>query len=189
MARPLSDEKRDNLLQAAMVCIAEQGLGAPISRIAREAGVAEGTLYTYFPTKQDLFSQLFVTLETDFATSILSGLPFEASPRGQLSHVWDQLVDWGLAEPRRLRALLQLKASTEIDAQRRAVGQKLLREVQAAIERPLVGLVPAERLAFYTGPVLIGLVETTQKAILAAPAQHKELREAGFSLLWKGLQP
>lgn len=189
MARPLSDEKRDNLLQAAMVCIAEQGLVAPISRIAREAGVAEGTLYTYFPTKQDLFSQLFVTLETDFATSILSGLPVGAPARSQLSHVWNQLVDWGLAEPRRLKALLQLKVSTDIDAPHRAAAQKLLQAVQAAIESPLVGLVPPERLSFYTGPVLIGLVETTQKAILANPDQHAALREAGFAMFWKGLQP
>ena len=55
MARLRSSEKRRAILQAAVYEIAEAGLGAPTSKIARRAGVAEGTLFIYFPNKEELF--------------------------------------------------------------------------------------------------------------------------------------
>ena len=188
MARPLSDEKREALLRAATHAIAELGPAAPISRIASAAGVAEGTLYTYFATKQELFSQLFIMLETDFSAAILDDLPHAASPREQLRHVWWQLVNWGVRDPIRLKALLQLKASPDIDdASRRKAGE-LLAEVQSAIHSPLRAFVKDARLAFYAGPILIALVETTQKAVLADPGNSDALLEAGFDVYWNGIQ-
>ncbi|HET8853867.1 MAG TPA: TetR family transcriptional regulator, partial [Ktedonobacteraceae bacterium] len=50
MARPKSQDKRNAILAAAIELIAEQGLSVPTSKIAHVAGVAEGTLFTYFET-------------------------------------------------------------------------------------------------------------------------------------------
>ena len=38
--------------------IAEVGLGAPTAKIARRAGVAAGTLFTYFANKEELLNEL-----------------------------------------------------------------------------------------------------------------------------------
>ena len=48
MARPKSDDKRDALVAAAARVIAAQGLSAPTAVIAKEAGVSNGSLFTYF---------------------------------------------------------------------------------------------------------------------------------------------
>ena len=56
MARPKSDDKRDAILAAATRVIAAQGLSAPTAAIAKEAGVSNGSLFTYFETKADLLS-------------------------------------------------------------------------------------------------------------------------------------
>ncbi|WP_063784070.1 TetR/AcrR family transcriptional regulator [Streptomyces sp. SBT349] len=45
---------RANILRAARTLFAARGEGAGIDEIAREAGVAVGTLYRHFPTKADL---------------------------------------------------------------------------------------------------------------------------------------
>lgn len=50
MSRPRSDEKRKALLEAATRIIVTQGLSAPTADIVKEAGVANGSLFTYFET-------------------------------------------------------------------------------------------------------------------------------------------
>jgi len=56
MARMRSPEKRKALLEAAVLEIDASGLSAPTSRIASRAGVAEGTLFTYFANKDALLN-------------------------------------------------------------------------------------------------------------------------------------
>jgi len=52
--------KRDAILTAAQKVFARHGYhDARTSDIAREAGVAEGTLYNYFPSREDIFLCLF----------------------------------------------------------------------------------------------------------------------------------
>jgi AcrR family transcriptional regulator len=54
------DDKRSALLQAALDLFAEKGFhGAPTALIARRAGVASGTLFCYFKTKDELILALF----------------------------------------------------------------------------------------------------------------------------------
>jgi AcrR family transcriptional regulator len=53
MARPKSEDKRNAIMAAAIRVIAAQGLAAPTATIAKEAGVANGSLFNYFETKAD----------------------------------------------------------------------------------------------------------------------------------------
>src|ERR1700722_13174654 len=59
MARPRSEDKRKALMAAATRVIVAQGLSAPTAVVAREAGVSNGSLFTYFDTKAELFNQLY----------------------------------------------------------------------------------------------------------------------------------
>ena len=52
---------RAQILLAAEICFAEQGVGVPIDDIARRAGVGVGTVYRHFPTKEALAEAVVVT--------------------------------------------------------------------------------------------------------------------------------
>jgi AcrR family transcriptional regulator len=55
-----SSNKRDAVLAAAVRCFAARGLaGAGMRDIARAAGLTEGTLYHYFPSKDALIEEAF----------------------------------------------------------------------------------------------------------------------------------
>ncbi|HHG0447272.1 TPA: TetR/AcrR family transcriptional regulator, partial [Citrobacter freundii] len=56
MARPKSEDKKLALLEAATTAFAQSGIAASTAVIARNAGVAEGTLFRYFATKDDLIN-------------------------------------------------------------------------------------------------------------------------------------
>lgn len=60
MARPKSEDKKQALLEAATAAFAQSGIAASTALIARNAGVAEGTLFRYFATKDDLLNALYL---------------------------------------------------------------------------------------------------------------------------------
>ena len=81
MPRPKSDEKRNAILEAATRVIVSQGLSAPTAGIAKEAGIANGSLFTYFATKAGLFNHLYLALKAEMASAALKGPPEDAEPR------------------------------------------------------------------------------------------------------------
>lgn len=59
-ARARSGDKRDRILDAAVRVFAKEGFHATkVSDIARAAGVADGTIYLYFKSKEELLVSLF----------------------------------------------------------------------------------------------------------------------------------
>jgi TetR/AcrR family fatty acid metabolism transcriptional regulator len=59
-AAPVPEGKRERILEAAIKVFAAEGFyNAKVSQIAHEAGVADGTIYLYFKSKDDLLINLF----------------------------------------------------------------------------------------------------------------------------------
>lgn len=56
----IPQDKRRRILDAAVVVFAEHGFyNAKVAQIAKEAGVADGTIYLYFKNKEDILTQVF----------------------------------------------------------------------------------------------------------------------------------
>src|SRR5713101_8595699 len=59
-AREQRNDKRARILDAAVKVFAERGyFSSTVAEIARAAGVADGTIYLYFKSKDDLLLRLF----------------------------------------------------------------------------------------------------------------------------------
>lgn len=59
MATRRKDARPDEIRAAALALFAERGFAATrLDDVARRAGIAKGTIYLYFPTKEDLFRAL-----------------------------------------------------------------------------------------------------------------------------------
>ncbi|MGZ8378413.1 MAG: TetR/AcrR family transcriptional regulator [Gemmatirosa sp.] len=57
--RRAPDERPQQIVDAALAVFAEHGLaGARLEDIAQRAGVAKGTIYLYFPNKEELFREV-----------------------------------------------------------------------------------------------------------------------------------
>ncbi|WP_416409292.1 TetR/AcrR family transcriptional regulator [Agrobacterium rosae] len=186
MARPLSEEKRQALLDAAAEFVANMGTGAPTSKIAKAAGVSEGTLFTYFPTKDDLLNELFLDIEASFIETMLAPYPADVSARDRLCIVWNRLIDWGLANEASRKALRQLKVSDRITADSRNRCHAMLRDARTMVEGCLSGHAAPDRINFYIDTILIDLADSTINAVAAKPEDSDAIRRAGFDLFWKG---
>src|SRR5260221_12158937 len=109
MARIKSPEKRNAILQAAVREIAEAGLGAPTAKIARRAGLAAGTLFTYFANKEKLLNELYLELKIEVYRRVDTNFPRKANLERRARHVWASLLDLGIEFPDKRKGSAQVK--------------------------------------------------------------------------------
>lgn len=186
MARPLSEEKREAILEAATALIAVSGVSASTAAIAKSANVAEGTLFTYFPSKDDLLNHLYLSLSEKLADT-LACTP-TSDPRKVVGHILGQLIEWGVRNPSKYRAKHQLKSSERITSETRCLSGELFQESHKLLLLSLEGRVDPELASFYVGTVLPGLADLTIEAIATHPNDQERLTKASIDLWWKGVK-
>ena len=189
MSRPKSEDKRNAILDAATGVVAERGLGAaPTSEISKQAGVAEGTLFTYFKTKDDLINALYREIKLELADAMMSGFPRKQRVRTRLRHVWDGYVNWGIANPKQRKALAQLQVSGALTKECRDAGAAPFVEFQIMIrdaveQRIFRNDLPVELIA----KSLAALVEATIDLTVSKPSKANKYRDSGFQMFWAGI--
>lgn len=66
-ARAVSGDKREGILRAAIKVFAEKGyFNSKVADIAGEAGIADGTVYLYFKSKDDVLHSIFDRAMAEF---------------------------------------------------------------------------------------------------------------------------
>jgi len=116
-------------MAAATRIIVARGLRAPTAAIAKAAGISNGSLFTYFKTKSELFNVLYLELKTEMAQASLRGLPTKAPLREQFSHPWLNWMRWATKHSEKRRALALLGMSDEITPVTRAAGHQTMSEI------------------------------------------------------------
>ncbi|HEK0907663.1 TPA: TetR/AcrR family transcriptional regulator [Pseudomonas putida] len=188
MARPRSHDKRNAILAAASQALAEDGLSATTARIARLAGVAEGTVFTYFENKDVLLNALYLELKAGLRLAMMADFPRNATAEAAIRHAWNGYVDWGIGSPAAREALRQLSVSGRIDAEHRAAGSEGFDEVGALLrERTASSGLPAEQAQAFYGAMFVSMAETAMEFIKQSPDQADTYRTAGFNALWAAL--
>ena len=189
MARPKSDDKRNAILDAATRIFAERGLtAAPTSEISKQAGVAEGTLFTYFKTKDDLINALYREIKLELADAMMSDFPRKKNVRTRLRHAWDRYVNWGIANSKQRKALAQLQVSEALTKESKDAGGAPFVEFQTMIRDAIEGRVfrndlPAELIS----KSLAALVEATIDLTASNPSKANKYRDSGFQMFWAGI--
>lgn len=84
--RSSGGDKRERILDAAEQVFAESGFfNARVSAIAKSAGVADGTIYLYFKSKDDVLISLFESRMERVNQSMAAVAAAESSPRAKLT--------------------------------------------------------------------------------------------------------
>ncbi len=187
MARPLSDEKRQAILASAAALVATLGTGAPTAKIARDAGLAEGTLFNYFASKDELLNQLYLEIKADLGSALLTSYPSQASVRERSRHVWNNFIDWGAKHPMKRKAMRQLTVSERITQESKQQGNAAFGDINRMIEESLAdGVLKGCPMAF-AGGIFEALAETTLEFIARDPQRREHYKDAGFAFFWNGI--
>ncbi|WP_353808191.1 TetR family transcriptional regulator [Agromyces sp. SYSU T00194] len=117
---------RRALVAAAREVFAEQGLAAPLSAVARRAGVGQGSLYRHFPDRVSLALAVF-----DENLDALEAVV--APPDSTL----DDLLDLVIAQAMVSTAIIELLRSQRNDERVAELGDRLHAVVATALDREL----------------------------------------------------
>ncbi|MBS1805657.1 MAG: TetR/AcrR family transcriptional regulator [Acidobacteria bacterium] len=186
MARPRSDAKRQAILDASVELFADRGIAhAPTSAISSAARVAEGTLFTYFKTKDELLNELYREMRKEIDQE-MADFPFTGDVHARLRFVWDRFLDMAEKHPKRLKVQQHLRSSGRLlkDAEApNMVIKELLRASKEGAELGGLGGVSPEYLVL----MFRAQAEATAEFIAAHREMKAKSREIGFKLVWRAL--
>jgi len=188
MARPRSEDKRNAILTAAVEVFAERGLGAATSAISAAAGVAEGTLFTYFKTKDDLVNTLYRELKLEFADTMMAGYPRRRGIKDRLRHVWNAYITWGMANPKAVQAVKQMEVWSGLSAAARAAGAAPFAEVQSMAQTDeAIRLIRPDLSVEMISATMKSLAEATMEFMRTTLRKAARHRETGFDMFWAAI--
>jgi AcrR family transcriptional regulator len=188
MARPRSVDKHAAILDAAIQVIAQRGLTAtPTSAISKAAGVAEGTLFTYFKTKDALVNALYLEIKREMGDAMMAGFPRHAAIRQQLQYVWDGYVIWGAANPAKKQTMDQLKSATAITPESRQVAGAPFVEIGQLFQASITSQVLRDYPVPFIWACLASLAEVTMDSMAREPALASDYQRFGFEMLWSAI--
>jgi AcrR family transcriptional regulator len=187
MARPLSEDKRTAILEAATELVAQLGVSAPTAKIAKGAGVAEGTLFTYFANKDELLNRLYQELKTDLRDAIMAGYPTDKSLIDRSRHFWDRYIAWGSAHPLKRRAMRQLAVSDRITEECKKLVGDAFGQVHDMMRECAAGGPMKHQPPSFGSAIMSAIADTTMDFIAREPAHAKRYTNAGFDAFWKAV--
>ncbi len=159
MAEQVITPTRERLLQAAQELIENGGYGAAsVAAIAGRAGVAAGTLYRHFSSKEQLFVELFrsVCSREERAMQTAAEQMNGASAVARLEEVLATFARRALRNPRLAWALIAEPVDPLVDAERLAYRERyaalISESLRAGIE---AGALPAQNVTL-TAAALVG---------------------------------
>jgi AcrR family transcriptional regulator len=110
---------RERIVDAALDQLAEGGYAsASVAAVARRAGVATGTVYRHFPSKGDLFAEVF-RRASQREVDVLRAMTDRDEPVAQRLAAWvEAFVRRALAEPVRAYALIAEPVDPAVEEER-----------------------------------------------------------------------
>ena len=187
MARPLSETKREAILMSATRLVAALGTSAATAKIAQGADIAEGTLFKYFATKDDLLNEVYLTLKRDLANTLNRDFPGRTDMREQGWHIWSGWIDWGSNYPDKRKAMRQLGVSERITPASRQAGMTPFRDISEALDQAKAAGPLRDQPHAFVGALFEALAEATVEFVARDPERREQYKQAGFHMLWSGL--
>ena len=98
--------------QAMRTLVARHGLhGASMSAIAKEAGVAQGTAYAHYQSKEQLLVAAYLELKREMGAAACADIEPTAAPHDRFIQVWLGIYRYLAQEPERAQFMLQIESS------------------------------------------------------------------------------
>ncbi len=189
MTEGLLTPTRERLLRAAQELIEEGGYGtASVVAIADRAGVAAGTLYRHFSSKEELFVEVFRSVcdrEVRAMQAAAEAMPAEASHVDRLVTVLSTFARRALRRPRLAWALLAEPVDPLVDAERLAYRARYSELAAQALRAGIAAGELPEQNVELTAAALVGgcgeaLVGPLSPLAASKPAMEEILSALGI---------
>ena len=183
--------KRQAILDTALKLFVEQGFHAtPTSKIAKDAGVATGTLFHYFKTKEDLINTLYLETKDVLIKEIARNVNEQVTIKAKSQQIFVNAIHWALNEPEQQLFYYQFCHSPFISQITKELGEQRLQFVFDIIEEgkttDILKEVPTDLLL----DSALGLLNGIIKHFMEQPEKilEKNSLKQAFSLFWDSIK-
>jgi AcrR family transcriptional regulator len=157
--RSRGDATRERLLGAAVELLEEGGYAAAsVAAIAARGGVAAGALYRHFPSKAELFVEVFRAAAEEELAALYEASAVPGGAVEKLDAIVREFTSSALAQPRLAWALGYEPVDPLVDAERLAYRQTYRERLADLLRAGIAGGELPEQDAELTAAALIGAI-------------------------------
>ena len=157
--------------------------------IAREAGISNGTLFHYFPTKDDLINRLYLFVKDNLFKCSMEGVETELSVQKKLEKIWANMIKWSLNNSNAYHFMQQFAHSPFIDQMTRDVvfeQKKIYGDmINDGKKLGLIRNLPNELIYLITFSTLNGYLQYMETNRMVYSEKSALL---GYELLWSAIK-
>jgi AcrR family transcriptional regulator len=181
--------KKEEILEAALKLFIEYGIHAtPTSKIAKEAGVANGTLFHYYTTKNDLIVALYSKINDNLSSFIYATIIESDSLQAMLRKVFLRSIEWSQANRNEQLFMKQfntvpfiaLLSTNDINLQPEEILPGLF---QKGVDDKILKPLPADLLYQLFTSQVAGINQYLLTSELS-DKQRAQLAEESFAIVW-----
>lgn len=190
MAKEKDPTKIPLIFEATLRLVLDEGFsGLTMAQVARQAGIATGTLYVYFKSKDDLIDQLYLAVKSKKASAIKGSIVEGESFYANFSRLWRNYLMQCYHEPQQMQFILQFCDSGYISDATKAI--------VAASLSPLVGMFEqAQREMLIVSIPVAAIFAHIQGSAHALAQYHLETKQIltdeisndYFAMIWNSLR-
>lgn len=188
--RSKDEQKIEAIHQATLKLNQQVGFGGmTMAKIAREAGIATGTLYIYFKNKEELINSLYLHLKRKKARNLLNGMDMDQPLKPMMKQMFVRMLQSTVEEAYEMAFLEQYYRSPFIEEAVQTEAMQLFEPFFEVIERGqkeyLIKEVDRELImAFLSGVIheFSGMVQE-KKVVM-----NDQTINTMFNMLWDGIK-
>ncbi|MBP2833112.1 TetR/AcrR family transcriptional regulator [Aquimarina sp. U1-2] len=178
-------DKEQQLLDSALNLFTEFGFHAtPTSKIAKDAGVSNGTLFHYFPTKEVLILKLYEEIKKQLNVHLEKSIPVDAPLKQTFKVYFKKSIIWALENQKEFDYIQQFINSpfiTMVDISDTAVTGNHHKLIEQGQEKGELVNLPSQ--------LILALISNTVIAVYSFlkgnNQNQKEILQKSFKQFWK----
>ena len=183
-------DKKTAVLQATLELISEQGFHAtPMSQIAQKANIGVGTIYRYFPSKEDLINSLYIQVKSRLAQHVFKNHLDKKPVRKSFVLLIRTIIDYLIANPMEFLFMEQYANSPLITTATRQEGMRMFEPANnlfmRAKEEALLKKMPMEMINTLTYGAAKALVSLY---LFSEIKPDSETLDKGVEAIWDAIK-
>lgn len=182
-------QKREQVLNTAMMLFNEYGFHAtPTSKIASETKVSVGTLFNYFPNKEDLINSIYLHIKLHSRATFLELLEEQNNTHDTLLSMWHSIIKWGIEFPEEFKFLELYCHSPYSNLHNGEKALEVYKQFQIQILKLVIPTAICDTYPDYILNYIDYSLHAATKYILLHKIENQEdFIKSAFELVWLGL--
>ncbi len=187
----MATSKKQQILDNALTLFSQNGIHATsTSSIVKAAGVATGTLFHHFSNKEELITELYLSVKKELAQQAVQTTEQVTTLQEKAECFWNNALDWAINNPQKLQFCQQISTLQILSHQNRLQVFRqelsfLIDLIETGQQQGVLALYPIELMAENCE----GLFFSTSRYFIENEkmSNNQQHRDAAFNMFWHAL--